>query len=122
MAIVERYRKFSPREIEKDIDLRGAVERYLYLLAQATIDLGESLIAYKGYRKPATMCEVFQILHEEKIIDRALLESMVQMTGFRTIIAHDYADINYEVVHSILQQRLPDIEAFLAAARGIINA
>jgi hypothetical protein len=31
LKILERYKKYSQAEIEKDVDIKGAVERYLYL-------------------------------------------------------------------------------------------
>jgi len=52
-------------EIQDDIDLKGAVERHLYLAAQSTIDLAEALIAFRNLRKPATIAEIFRILQEE---------------------------------------------------------
>jgi len=41
LKILERYKQFSRKTIEKDIDLRGALERYLYLAVQSTIDKNE---------------------------------------------------------------------------------
>jgi uncharacterized protein YutE (UPF0331/DUF86 family) len=89
LGILARYQKYTQEEIEKNVDLRGAVERYLYLVAQATIDLAEAIIAFKELRKPTTLGETFRILHEKDIIGQALTEKMIQMTGFRNINAHD---------------------------------
>ncbi|MBC7364354.1 MAG: DUF86 domain-containing protein [Candidatus Aminicenantes bacterium] len=62
LKILERYKKISRKKIEEDIDLRGAVERYLYLAVQATIDLAGAVLSFKNFRKPATMSENFLIL------------------------------------------------------------
>jgi uncharacterized protein YutE (UPF0331/DUF86 family) len=113
LKILERYKKFSRKKIEADIDLRGAVERYLYLAVQATIDLAGAVISLKKFRKPATMSENFLILEEEKIIDKKLCQQMVRMVGFRNIISHDYGEIDYDIVYDILHQRLKDIEEFI---------
>jgi len=67
------------KEIKNNIDIRGAVERYLYLSAQATIDLAEALIAYKNFREPTSMAENFYILNEENFIDMELSEKMTNM-------------------------------------------
>lgn len=114
LKILERYKKYSRGEIEANLDLRGAMERYLYLAVQATIDLAEAIIAYKNLRKPTTMSEAFCILNEEKIIPEDLTEKMVKMTGFRNVIAHDYEKINYDILCVVLQKGLKDIENFLA--------
>ncbi len=114
LKILVRYKKYSPNEIEENLDLRGAVERYLYLATQATIDLAEAFIAYRGLRKPTTLSDAFYILQEDNIISQELANKMVKMTGFRNAIAHGYENLNYAVVCDVLQNRLKDIEEFLA--------
>ncbi len=116
LAILEQYQRYSQAEIEKDVTLRGAVERYLYLLVQATIDLAEILIAYKKLRKPATMSESFEILGEVRIINTELQETMIKLTGFRNILAHDYAVVDYAIVYQVLTHKLTDVMAFVQAA------
>ncbi len=117
LKILEGYKKYSREEIEKNIDIRGAVERYLYLAVQAAIDLAEAVIALKRFRKPTTMAESFVILKEEGMIDEEISEPVIKMVGFRNIIAHDYGEINYDIVYDILHQRLKDIEKFI----GMVN-
>ncbi|RJQ32345.1 DUF86 domain-containing protein [Candidatus Parcubacteria bacterium] len=113
LKILDRYKKYSREEIESNIDIRGAVERYLYLVSQATIDLAEAVIAYKKFRKPSTLSESFHILNEEGVIDQNLTEKMIGMTGFRNIVAHDYEKVNYDLVYQILQGDIKDIEEFI---------
>ena len=115
LSILKGYKKYTGKQILNSIDLKGAVERYLYLATQATIDLAEAVIAYKKFRKPTTFSEAFHILNEEKIISKDLTEKMVKMTGLRNIIAHDYEKINFEIIVDVLQNRLEDIKKFLTA-------
>ena len=113
LTILDRYQKFTRPEIENDIDIRGAVERYLYLATQSTIDLAESIIAYRKFRKPTTMAESFHILHEAGVISAELMQRLVQMAGFRNVIAHAYEDLDYDIVFDILHNGRKDISAFL---------
>lgn len=113
LKILERYQKFSRQELEKNLDIKGAVERYLYLAMQSVIDLAEAIISYKNFRKPTTLSEAFYILQEEKIIPENLTEKMAKMTGFRNFIAHDYEKINFDVVYDVLHNKLKDIKDFL---------
>jgi uncharacterized protein YutE (UPF0331/DUF86 family) len=119
LKILEKYQKYSQEEIENDVDRRGAVERYLYLAAQSSIDLADALIAYKNFRKPATLGESFRILEENGIILPELTEKMVKMTGFRNVVAHDYDKINYDIIYDVLQNRLNDIKVFLEVIAGL---
>jgi len=113
LSILDRYKGLSRVDIENNIDIRGAVERYLYLVTQSTIDLAESIIAHKKLRKPTTMAESFHILHEAGVISGELKHKLVQMTGFRNVIAHAYEDLDYDIVFDILHNVKEDINAFL---------
>lgn len=113
LKILGKYRQYSQKDIEGDVDRKGAVERYLYLAVQAAIDLAEAVIAYKNLRKPTTLSESFHILNEEDVIPAELMEEMVRMTGFRNVVAHDYEKIDYSIVYDVLQNRLSDIEEFI---------
>jgi len=113
LKTLERYTKYSQKEIESNVDIKGAVERYLYLAVQATIDLAEAVVSFRHFRKPTTLREGFDILHEEDILDDNLAEQLTKMVGFRNIIVHDYEEVDYDVVYDILHNRLKDIEAFL---------
>lgn len=119
LKILERYMKYSKEEIVNDIDIKGALERYLYLAAQSVIDLADAIIAYKKFRKPTTLSESFHILNEENIISNELTEKMIKMTGFRNVIAHDYGKLNYDIVYNVLHNGLRDIEEFLEIASKI---
>lgn len=112
LGILEGYKKYSLDEIKNDINIRGSVERYLYLVSQATIDLADSVIAYKKFRKPTTMAECFHILFEEKIIKDDLRDKLAGMVGFRNVMAHDYENVDYEIVYDVIQKRLVDLKEF----------
>lgn len=121
LSILDNFKEYSRDTVETDLVIRGAVERYLYLVAQSAIDLAEAVISYKKLRKPTTMSESFYILGEEKFIDSELVQEMAKLVGFRNIMAHDYDRVNYDIVYDILQFRLKDIEAFLESVRKIIE-
>ena len=118
---VDRYKKYSKDEIEKNPDLSGAVERYLYLITQACIDLAEAVVSFKNFRKPTTYREGFEILGEKSVISLNLVEKMVKMVGFRNVIAHDYEEIDYNKVYDVLQNKLVDIEQFITEIRKSLN-
>ncbi len=113
MNIASYYKKFSETEILNDISLKGAVERYLYLVIQATIELAEAVIAFKSFRKPTTYGETFDILFEEKYISSVLREKLIKMAGFRNVLTHDYEKVNFEIVYAIMKHRLIDVKQFI---------
>jgi len=39
LSILDTYKNISIEDLQNDLTLRGAVERYLYLVVQATIEI-----------------------------------------------------------------------------------
>ena len=113
LKILERYKNYSREELENNIDIRGAAERYLYLVSQAAIDLAEAVIAYKNSENRAPWPNLLISLKKKKIISDELVKKMIGMVGFRNIVAHDYEKINYDLVYRILHQDIEDIRKFI---------
>lgn len=120
LKILERFKNYSRSQIEEDINIKGATERYLYLVVQSSIDLAEAVISFKGFRKPSTLSENFYILQEEGIISANLAKNLSKMVGFINITAHDYEKIDYDIVYDILHNRLEDIKNFLSTIENLI--
>lgn len=121
LNILEKYKKHTKEEIISSIDLKGTVERYLYLVIQTAIDLAEAIISYKKLRKPTTMGESFSILKEENIIGKELEDELIKMVGFRNILAHEYEDIDYDILYEVLTKKTKDIEKLKSEAVLIIQ-
>jgi uncharacterized protein YutE (UPF0331/DUF86 family) len=115
LKICKGYQDHTKEDLQKDHTLKGAVERYLYLACQASIDLAEAFISYRKFRKPSSNRESFSILGEENILDQDLKQKLMNMTGFRNIIAHEYADLDLGLMMELLKLNLVDIEAFMEA-------
>lgn len=113
LAIVEDYKTKSKEDLTNDQTLRGAVERYLYLLCQSTIDFSEALISHFDFRQPSTYGEIFEILNEEKIISKEISLKMRKMTGFRNILTHAYGEINLDIILVVLQKDSKDFPLFI---------
>jgi len=104
---------FSREELENDTIKRAALERFLFLIVQATIDMSEAFLAYKSVRMPTTYSENFDILFDLGVIDQSLREPLIKMTGFRNILAHGYDKVQFETLFSVLTERLKDIEKLI---------
>lgn len=111
---------YTNADLLNSIEARGAIERYVYLLAQATIDLAEMIIAYKNLRKPQSMSESFQILLENKIIDSNLESNLVKMVGMRNILAHAYQKVEVTYLTEVMKKSKYDIEVFIKVVENSI--
>jgi len=121
-AILKPLRKYEKEKIQNDEIIYGAVERYLYLLCQATIDFAEAVISYADLRKPGTYGEVFEILAEANgLISKEISFKMKSMSGFRNILAHEYGKVNFEDVYKTLMKEIDDINKFLDEIKNKIQ-
>ena len=81
----------------------------------------ETVISHKNLRKPTTMHESFYILEEEEIINADMARKLAVMVGFRNVIAHDYDEINYDIVYDVLHNKLSDIRGFQDLVKKLLN-
>ncbi|MBU2575934.1 DUF86 domain-containing protein [Patescibacteria group bacterium] len=114
------FDKYSKQDILKNQMMLRACERSLYLLTQAVIDIAESIVSLKKFRKPGSFRESFEILHENNLLDAELKEKLVSMAGFRNALAHDYKKFDYNILYNVLQNGLKDIEKFIEAMKKTI--
>jgi len=116
---LEEYKKYSQDEVMSNQMVKFALERLLYLVSQACIDLGEEVIAYKKLRKPTTHRDTFDVLGQANIISQDLELRLGKMAGFRNVIAHDYVKIDYTLVYNVLHTQLAGISEFVEVAEKL---
>ena len=114
------YHARSLDDFRADRILRGSLERDLYVIVQATIDLAEAIVAYKRFRKPTTMRDAFDILAENDIVPSEFIASFHKIVGFRNILAHGYEAVRVEVLEDVLRNKLTEIEKFLGFAKHAV--
>jgi uncharacterized protein YutE (UPF0331/DUF86 family) len=96
---------------------KAACERYFEKIIEAVVDLAFLIIKERKYEKPEEDKSSFVILGKEKIISSELSIKLQQAKGMRNIIAHEYGDIDDEVVfQSIKEGLISDVKEFLDAA------
>ena len=120
LKLIQRYRNKSISQLTSDIDVKGAVERYLFLACQSAIDLAEMLCKLKGLGKPDSMARAFELLHVAQVIDEPLFQKLVKMVGFRNALSHGYENLNYQIVMQVLQVGIKDLESFAREAENFI--
>ena len=120
LQVLDRFGKYTKEQIKGDEIICGAVERYLYLVVQASIDLAEAYLSMREFRKPTTYRESFEILAENDVISKTLLGKMGGMVGFRNIMAHDYGDVDYDIVYSVLTEGVHDVEEFIKQVEAVL--
>ncbi len=86
VGFLRQYQKKTLNDLKKDHTLRAAVERYMQLSLEIVIEIGEMIIAYKGFRKPARHREVIEILAENNVLPKPFAKKFASAMGFRNIL------------------------------------
>ena len=59
----------------------------------ALIEIGEWIVTEKKLGFPATYREIFELVHNHKIIDRDIFESIKRLIFLRNLVSHEYHKI-----------------------------
>ncbi len=110
--ILKGYQRFKIDDLRADHTLRGAVERYLEVALECTIDIGEMVISQKRLKRPETYQEIFHILAKHGILPGDFAIKFAPSAGFRNILVHMYAKIDIGKLYYYLQNNIEDIEQF----------
>ena len=106
---------------QSDKKLRKAIEWSIVSAVKISINIGRHIISEKSYRVPENNREVFEILHENKVIDDHVLERMKMAVGYRNMAIHRYGDIDSNTTFIIMKQNYKDIENFLKTVLRIYD-
>jgi uncharacterized protein YutE (UPF0331/DUF86 family) len=117
IAQVSEYRMIDAEQYRDDWRSQRIIERTLQMAIEACVDIASHVIADRGLPVPATYAEVFDVLGQAGLIDRALRDAMVKMARFRNLIVHEYTRIDPGIVVHILRYDLDDLTRFRLAAR-----
>lgn len=102
----------SASELEQDIDAQDIIVVNLERLIQICIDIGSHILAAENLASPDTMAKVFLNLGTAGIINNNLADEMARAAAFRNLAVHQYSDLNWEHVYTIISTRLDDFKDF----------
>ena len=109
---VSEYRNLTVEGYRADWRTQRIVERTLQMAIEACLDVASHVLADRGLRAPSTYAETFETLVQAGLMSPDLGRVMVEMTGFRNVIVHEYARIDADTVIRILRERLADFRRF----------
>lgn len=95
-----------------DLPRRLAIERALQVAVQAVLDVRAHLVAAGGGPVPDDYRGVILALGPLGIVPLAFAQRLAPMAGFRNVHVHACLAPGPAVVRTLLDERLPDLEAF----------
>lgn len=115
---VKRIRSKLPATAEAltaDQDTREIVLLNLFVALQECVALATHWLADEGLAVPQTYGEVIRALGVQGVILQDLAARLAAATGFRNLVAHRYAALDWSRVHAMAANQLDDLLAFCDA-------
>lgn len=94
------------KEYTLDFKAKAACERYAEKIIEAAIDLAFLFIKTEGLPQPENDLQAFDILLENRIIPEELAGRLQDAKRMRNIIAHEYGEIDDEIVFKAVKEEL----------------
>ena len=110
-----RIQDKTPESFEllaKDYDLQDIIVLNLERAIQTCVDIALHIISNREIAVPDTMAKAFSTLREEGLLDKATAECMSRSVGFRNTAVHAYQELDWEIIYSIITERLGDFKSF----------
>lgn len=111
----------SVEELDTDIEGRWLVERGLQLCAQNALDIATHIAASRGRDVPDYASAIDE-LGRLGVLTHEFAREFRSVAGFRNVLVHGYLDVNLDVLHTLLHDRLGDFESFAARIEDYLRS
>jgi uncharacterized protein YutE (UPF0331/DUF86 family) len=115
LARIKSFQPFSQEEFLANEDIKDIITHNLFVMLQNVIDIGTHLISDAGMEEPAYLSDIPDLLLKGKVIPQELAGPLQAMIGLRNLIAHEYGDLDFKIIYTIVTENLGDINTFLDA-------
>lgn len=113
IRLIEEIRSQGYESFSNNFRDIQAAKHSLQESIEACLDIGNHIIAEKGFRRAEDYKDIYKVLEEEGIIDPELSARLQEMAQFRNLLVHAYGKIDTKRVFIIMSDDLKDIEEFV---------
>jgi len=118
---IEEKRPASVDALKSDIDAQDIIVLNLERAIQVCVDIGSHILTDHPGASPSSMAGVFREISAKGIIEKPLAERLSRAVGFRNIAVHEYEEISWDIVFSIITGQLNDFRNFAGAVMGLMK-
>lgn len=86
----------------KSYDLQDIISLNLQRAIQISVDIASHILSQLDSEVPSTMAESFLKLRKSHIISENIYETLKKSIGFRNIAVHEYSELNWDIVFSVV--------------------
>ena len=106
---------------QKDIKTQRYIERTLQITIEAMFDIAHHIISDEMYREPNTYADAFNVLEENKVIDKDFTSTAKLIAQFRNKIVHYYENIDSELVYAIAKNKRNDFTKYIEMIKSWLD-
>lgn len=117
-CVRELREEARPELLARDVRERRFVEHTLQVALQAMLDVASHVVSERRLGEPRTNRELLDCLQRDGWLDGPLATRLRAAAGLRNVLVHGYTDVDVEVLRDVVENRLADLDAFVAAIRG----
>lgn len=103
---------FTMEQVLEDEDIQDLIDRRMEKAIESCIDIATHLAAGLELPRQEHASDIFLLLGKNNIFSKKLAEKFTGVIGFRNILVHEYADIDYRLAYSNLDEKLKDLKEF----------
>ena len=105
-----------------DVKERRFVEHTLQVCIQAALDVAWHVASDERLGEPVANVAVFDLLVPAGWLSAGTAGFLWLAVGFRNVLVHGYTAVDPQIVRTVLEQRLGDIEQFVTEVRAHLSA
>ena len=121
LEVLAGHSGVSLDELNTDTERRWAIERGLQLCAQNALDIATHIAASRGRDVPDYASAIDE-LGRLGVLDRDFARDFRNVAGFRNVLVHGYLDVDLDILHTLLHERLGDFESFAASVETYLDS
>ncbi len=111
----------SLEDLDTDTEERWVVERGLQLCAQNSLDIATHIAASRGRDVPDYASAIDE-LGRLGVLTHEFAREFRSVAGFRNVVVHGYLDVDLDVLHALLHDRLGDFESFAVQIESYLQS
>lgn len=102
-------------DLDTSFDAQDVIVLNLQRACEASIDLAMHIVRLHGLGLPKDSKSAFDLLARAQEIATPLAEQLKKMVGFRNVAVHNYREIDWAIVRSIIATHANDMAEFSSA-------